>query len=427
MKSLGFARCLLSIGFALATLNACGGGQAQGSMRPPIESGTAAQSLGHASSSYQVLLRFGPGHAALSPLLNVNGVLYGTTDLTGKCHRVSCHGTVFTISTTGEKKIVYSFKGGVSDGAGPVGPLTFVSGTLYGTTNSGGGTGCGGSGCGTVYSISASGSEKVLYAFQGGSDGRNPSTGVIDVNGTLYGTTAVGGGTKNCAGQNTGCGTVYSVSTSGSETVLYRFVTMSDGWLPNSPLIDVNGTLYGTTTIGGVECGNKTEFDGLGCGVVYSMTPSGSETVLHTFSGSSLAVANPTGGLLDVNGTLYGMTQNALAKGAIYKMGLSGDKYKVVHYFQGGSDGVWPFGVLIGVNGLIYGITDAGGSNNRGTVFSLTTSGKETVLYSFDGEPNGDYPQTGLTAVQNTLYGVTSAGGRPRCYDGCGTIFALSL
>ena len=45
------------------------------------------------------------------------------------------------------------------------------------------------------------------YSFSGGSDGKNPESGLIDINGTLYGATAYGGG----SGPKTG-GTVYSIT-----------------------------------------------------------------------------------------------------------------------------------------------------------------------------------------------------------------------
>ena len=130
-----------------------------------------------------------------------------------------------------------------------------VNGTFYGTTTEGGiSGGCrlGHSklGCGTVYSISASGTEKVLYRFAPGSDGVYPTAGLLDVNGALYGTTMYGG-------DRGGYGTFYSVSTSGSEKVLYRFGSFDgDGAFPKAGLMDVNGTLYGTTVGGGDgECG----------------------------------------------------------------------------------------------------------------------------------------------------------------------------
>jgi uncharacterized repeat protein (TIGR03803 family) len=67
-----------------------------------------------------------------------------------------------------------------------------------------------------------------------------PWTGLTDVNGTLYGTTAYGG--------EYGDGTVFAITTAGSERVLRNFRTCHN---PGAPLIDVNGVLYGTTYGGG--------------------------------------------------------------------------------------------------------------------------------------------------------------------------------
>jgi uncharacterized repeat protein (TIGR03803 family) len=112
---------------------------------------------------------------------------------------------------------------------------------------------------GTVYSITTSGHEKVLYSFTGGSDGESPGAGLINVNGTLYGTTTEGG--SGCA---YGCGTIFSVTTAGVETVLYRFAGTSDGWFPAAPLLYVNGAVCGTTSYGGNAryC----------CGTVFALT-----------------------------------------------------------------------------------------------------------------------------------------------------------
>lgn len=125
-----------------------------------------------------------------------------------------------------------------------------MNGTLYGTTLNGGSNNDG-----TVYSVSTSGDEKVLYSFHG-YDGLRPYGGLVDMNGTLYGTTQRGGspGCKN------GCGIVYSITTQGEEHVLYSFgSTANDGESPSSGLINVNGTLYGTT-VGGGTYGNETVF-----------------------------------------------------------------------------------------------------------------------------------------------------------------------
>jgi uncharacterized repeat protein (TIGR03803 family) len=187
-------------------------------------------------------------------LINVKGTLYGTTEL----GTPSDNGTVYRISTTGVFKVVYTFTGS-PDGSSPYAGLIKVNGKLYSTTTRGGR--CFGTfGCGTVYQISTSGAERVLHSFSYGSDGALPFAGLINVNGTLYGTTYYGGISDN--------GTVYSISTGGVEKVLYSFAGGSDGANPAAALIDVNGKLYGTTTQGGgMGCG------GSGCGTVFALTP----------------------------------------------------------------------------------------------------------------------------------------------------------
>jgi uncharacterized repeat protein (TIGR03803 family) len=81
----------------------------------------------------------------------------------------------------------------------PQAELVNVRGTLYGTTSAGGSSrNCGSGGCGTVFSITPGGIEKVLYSFGSSPDGYWPEAGLIDVGGTLYGTTAFGGSNRNC-------------------------------------------------------------------------------------------------------------------------------------------------------------------------------------------------------------------------------------
>jgi uncharacterized repeat protein (TIGR03803 family) len=91
-----------------------------------------------------------------------------------------------------------------------------VNGQLYGTTFGGGTHSCSGSGqgCGTVFAVSPSGKEKVLYSFAGGKDGEIPSAGLLNVGGTLYGTTQYGG-TGKCpayTGTPAGCGTIFTIA-----------------------------------------------------------------------------------------------------------------------------------------------------------------------------------------------------------------------
>jgi uncharacterized repeat protein (TIGR03803 family) len=226
-----------------------------------------------------------------APLAKVNGTLYGTTDF-GGAHR---KGTVYSVNAKGVEKVLHSF-GTPGDGEYPLAGLIDVNGMLYGTTRSGG-DGCGAPHrCGTVYSITTSGEEKVFYSFRG-ADGAFPHAGLIDVNGTLYGTTYGGGAYGN--------GTVYSITTQGQEEVLHDFGAGDDGRLPYAGVIDLNGTLYGTTAAGGGS--SKGCRIGSGCGTIYSVSVSGAEQVLHSFAGGSDG-GYPVANLIHVKGTLYGTT-----------------------------------------------------------------------------------------------------------------------
>jgi uncharacterized repeat protein (TIGR03803 family) len=143
--------------------------------------------------------------------------------------------------------------------------LINVNGVLYGTTVSGGGTA---KGNGIVYRISTAGAEKVVYRFAGGSDGAHPEADLTEVSGMLYGTTS-GNGDSSCSASGAGaCGTVFSISTSGVETVLHRFAGNTDGNDPAGPLTNVNGRLYGTTSQGGNAHG-----DPYGYGTFFAVTP----------------------------------------------------------------------------------------------------------------------------------------------------------
>jgi uncharacterized repeat protein (TIGR03803 family) len=93
----------------------------------------------------------------------------------------------------------YSFKANDADGKYPDADLTYVNGTLYGTTPFGGAHGVG-----SVFKVTTSGTESVLYSFASGSDGAYPEASLTNVHGTLYGTTHKGGAHNR--------GTVYSLS-----------------------------------------------------------------------------------------------------------------------------------------------------------------------------------------------------------------------
>jgi uncharacterized repeat protein (TIGR03803 family) len=194
------------------------------------------------------------GRNPAAGLTDVGGTLYGTTTAGGSgCTYYGCGGTVFSITTGGAEKVLHSFGEG-TDGVEPAAALVDVNGTLYGTTEWTRGCNLFGS-CGTVFSIEPNGTEKVLHRFHGGTDGGSPVASLIDVSGTLYGTT-YGGGGGDC---DSGCGTVFSITPGGKEKVLHRFLHRSRGYWPDSALLYVSGRLYGTTLAGG-EFGNGTVF-----------------------------------------------------------------------------------------------------------------------------------------------------------------------
>jgi uncharacterized repeat protein (TIGR03803 family) len=145
-----------------------------------------------------------------------------------------------------------------------------TKGNLYGSTSAGGDIYCQSpNGCGVVFKLGSAGKETVLYSFTGGSDGANPNGGVIrDTKGNFYGATSGGGGT-GCNGS--GCGTIFELNEAGNENVLYSFAGANgEPDTPNGVIEDSKGNLYGTTFYGGdLSCGQN----GYGCGVVFKLTP----------------------------------------------------------------------------------------------------------------------------------------------------------
>jgi uncharacterized repeat protein (TIGR03803 family) len=312
--------------------------------------------------------------------------------------------------------LLYRFPGG-SAGSEPTG-LTLYRGALYGTTLGGGAKSFG-----TVFTAGLGGKAHVLYSFQGGSDGAQPEGALLVLNGTLYGTTEYGG-----AG---GDGTVFAVTPAGKERVVYSFKGGSDGSNPVlAGLATLDGTLYGTTNAGGNDGCQAHRV--VGCGIVFEVSTSGDETILHRFTGAPDG-ALPSGSLMTMNGVLYGTTNfgGKFDDGTVFAVTTAGKDHSV-YDFKGYPDGVTPFAGLTALHGALFGTTALGGAfDGSGTVFEVSTSGHERVLHSFSGVPDGALPYGALTAVGTSLYGTTELGGssKPACVEhgivGCGTVFTL--
>ncbi len=213
-----------------------------------------------------------------------DGNFYGTTA-----------STVFRMTPDGSLTNIHVLSG--SDGSDP--HATLVQGSdsnFYGTSYSGGAHGVG-----AVFRISPGGSYTNLYSFTIGSDGIRPSAGLVqDTGGKFYGTTTFGG--MNSAG------TVFRISPGGSYTNLFSF-SHSVGLFPYGRLVQgSDGNFYGTTTGGGVSTNNCN------CGTVFQITPGGSLTTLHSFTGSD--GSHPYAGLAQgADGIFYGTTRDGGSNG----------------------------------------------------------------------------------------------------------------
>lgn len=410
MNSSDFGRCLFSAGAIGILVAGCGGSQF------PI--GTPSEiPQSRASSGYRLLYSFGAGTDGQMPkagLIVSHRELYGTTYGGG----ANGMGTVFKISRTGTEKVLYNFRA-ANDGTNPSAALTAMNGHLYGTTEYGGNPG----NDGTVFRLATNGTETVLHSFAGypTRGGANPVASLIGVNGTLYGTTENGGGSP-CNGK--GCGIVFSMNPAGDEKVLHGFVGYGglDGANPVANLIYAHGSFWGTTQHGGGEVVK----DRGNAGTIFRINMPHREKVVYIFVYYPYSSNGcfPQGGLADVKGTLYGTTSgNGIYGGGSVLEYHHPKRPRLLHGFGYGSDGSAPAATLLNVKGTLYGTTAKGGMYGGGTVFSINpTTGTETVLHSFGNGSDGATPLAGLIDVKGTLYGTTSAGGT----NGNGTIFALT-
>jgi uncharacterized repeat protein (TIGR03803 family) len=351
-----------------------------------------------------------------------SGNLYGTTYSGGPVGA----GVVFKLSSSGTETVLYRFIGFSSDGANPfAGLIADSSGNFYGTTQNGGGLNA----AGTVFKLSPGGTETVLYTFTIGADGFNPRAGLIaDSSGNLYGTTFQGGAGASTSCYEITCGVVFKLSPGGTYTLLQTFGGGNGGNpYAGSLIADSSGNLYGTTEFGGLGCSTSIEgATACGPGTVFKLTPGGTETVLYIFTGGSDG-ANPFAGLIaDSSGNLYGTTccGGASRNGVVFKLTPGGTE-TVLHSFTGvPSDGASPFAGLIADSaGNLYGTTAFGGASNSGVVFKLSPGGTETVLYIFTGGSDGGTPYAGRYADSTgNLYGTTQVGGA----SGNGVVFKLT-
>ncbi len=273
------------------------------------------------------------------------------------------------------------------DGAQPNGPLLEASdGNFYGTTRAGGSNTCI-TFCGTVFRLSPSGEEAVVYSFGASAvDGEVPSGPLIQgSDGALYGLTS-GGGAH-------GRGTAFRLTLKGAYSILYSFgSSVSDGAVPVGRLLQASdGNFYGATASGGANSCFQVPQGGGNCGTIFKLTADGVQTVLYSFGGSPSNGVTPNGSLIQgSDGNFYGTT----------------------------------------LNGGANACSTVGATNNCGTIFRITPAGVQTVLHSFGATSTDAMAAQGplIQGSDGAFYGTTASGGGGRCghFFGCGTVFRIT-
>jgi uncharacterized repeat protein (TIGR03803 family) len=199
-----------------------------------------------------------------------------------------------------------------------------------------------------------------------------------------------------------GCGTVFRISPSGSYTSLYSFAgPPNDGNSPAGLVQGSDGNLYGTTAFGNTN----------GDGAVFRISPNGTYTNLHFFTGSPNDGRNSYAGLVQASDgnlygtTFYGGTSTNCGSGCVtvFRISLTGSYTSLYSFFAAlPNDGIAPIdGLVQGSDGNIYGTTRNGGTSHIGTVFKLT--------FPLNPPP---YPINQITGVQlsstNIVFSIPS-------------------
>ena len=297
------------------------------------------------------------------------------------------------------------------DGSFPSHLIAGTDGKFYGATSSGGTNDVG-----TIFQLTTEGTLTTLHQFSGNlgvADGASPLLN-LESGGLFYGVTT-GGGTNNH-------GTIFTITSAGTFTTLHQFSGtngVADGTGPDV-LLPSGSSFIGNTGLGGTN----------NAGTIYTITPAGTLTTIHEFSGTngvadgSFPVLSLADGANFIGTTFFFDTNRVtITTGTVFQI-TAGGVFSVIHQFSG-TNGSEP--IVTAKNGANFiGTTANGGSNDLGTAFEMTSAGTVTTFYQFSGT-NGvmDGSSPGLEPVTDSAgayYGVDQDGGT----NSEGLIFTLT-
>lgn len=336
-----------------------------------------------------------PDGANPRQLVWLNGIFYGSTANGG----ANGNGSIFAFDPNGAGFApVYQFTGAPDNGSAP-NNLLVADNVIYGTTLVGGTNGVG-----MIFAVNADGSGfRSLYSFAlAAPDGNYPQAGLIADGGTLYGTTHTGG--------TNGGGTLFKINTNGAGyAILHWFTTNApDGFSPQSELVLSDGTLYGTTAAGGGS-NLGTVFaintNGTGYTTLHSFTnsPDGANSFGGLVLNAGVLYGTTDRGGTCSNGAVFAMNTDGSGYEIIHN--FTG--------YASNTDGEFPKSTLTFNAGCLYGTASSGGVSGGGTLFRIGTNGAGfAVIRSFTNHAvTGSDLENGVVALGNNVWGTAYAGG----------------
>jgi uncharacterized repeat protein (TIGR03803 family) len=354
------------------------------------------------SGKVSVVLSFATGageDCQAGMTLGTDGNFYGSADT-----NCAGDGYVFKLTPSGTLTVLHTFTG-TPDGSGPGPLIQYTDGNFYGITTNGGANNYG-----SVFKITPAGKLTILYSFPQANP--YPTYGLtVGNDGNFYGTTG-SSGVYN--------GAVFKITPAGVLTVLYTFTGEPDGSAPQSGVILGNdGNFYGTTEFGGISDSYS------GFGTIFKITPSGKETILYSFSSTDYA-AHPIKPLIQAtDGNFYGVNNGCAEFSCfnpedMFKITPSGT-LTVLEKFTGSNGVLVDCPLTQDTNGILYGLTQQGGTVNGGVLFTenigaepfinlVSTSGKVGSKVGILGQgfsSSSVVKFNGVTATTVTRSGAT--------------------